>query len=200
MPGGILIGLLAVAGFFAVVALMAISIYNNLVSRRNEYKNSFAKVDVQLKRRYDLIPNLVESVKGAMAHERQTLDAAIQARNTAFAVSQKAADNPGDPDAMKKVSEAEAVLRGSMGRMFALAEAYPDLKANQNMLQLQGELGETENRIAMARQDFNDKVTLYNTSRETFPAIAFAGMMGFTTASLFEIDNPEERQNVRVKF
>ncbi|NBU75331.1 MAG: LemA family protein [Planctomycetes bacterium] len=200
MPGGILIGLLAVAGFFAVVALMAISIYNNLVSRRNEYKNSFAKVDVQLKRRYDLIPNLVESVKGAMAHERQTLDAVIQARNTAFAVSQKAADNPGDPDAMKKVSEAEAVLRGSMGRMFALAEAYPDLKANQNMLQLQGELGETENRIAMARQDFNDKVTLYNTSRETFPAIAFAGMMGFTTASLFEIDNPEERQNVRVKF
>jgi LemA protein len=200
MPGGILIGLMAVAGFFAVVALMAISIYNNLVSRRNEYKNSFAKVDVQLKRRYDLIPNLVESVKGAMAHERQTLDAVIQARNTAFAVSQKAADNPGDPDAMKKVSEAEAVLRGSMGRMFALAEAYPDLKANQNMLQLQGELGETENRIAMARQDFNDKVTLYNTSRETFPAIAFAGMMGFTTASLFEIDNPEERQNVRVKF
>jgi len=200
MPGGILIGLLAVAGFFAVVALMAISIYNNLVSRRNEYKNSFAKVDVQLKRRYDLIPNLVESVKGAMAHERQTLDAVIQARNTAFAVSQKAADNPGDPDAMKKVSEAEAVLRGSMGRMFALAEAYPDLKANQNMLQLQGELGETENRIAMARQDFNDKVTLYNTSREKFPAIAFAGMMGFTTASLFEIDNPEERQNVRVKF
>jgi LemA protein len=200
MPGGILIGLLAVAGFFAVVALMAISIYNNLVSRRNEYKNSFAKVDVQLKRRYDLIPNLVESVKGAMAHERQTLDAVIQARNTAFAVSQKAADNPGDPDAMKKVSEAEAVLRGSMGRMFALAEAYPDLKANQNMLQLQGELGETENRIAMARQDFNDNVTLYNTSRETFPAIAFAGMMGFTTASLFEIDNPEERQNVRVKF
>jgi LemA protein len=198
--GGVLIGLLAAAGCFAVIALMAISIYNNLVSRRNEYKNSFAKVDVQLKRRYDLIPNLVESVKGAMAHERQTLDAVIQARNTAFAVSQKAADNPGDPDAMKKVSEAEAVLRGSMGRMFALAEAYPDLKANQNMLQLQGELGETENRIAMARQDFNDKVTLYNTSRETFPAIAFAGMMGFTTASLFEIDNPEERQNVRVKF
>ena len=198
--GGVLIGLLAAAGCFAVIALMAISIYNNLVSRRNEYKNSFAKVDVQLKRRYDLIPNLVESVKGAMAHERQTLDAVIQARNTAFAVSQKAADNPGDPDAMKKVSEAEAVLRGSMGRMFALAEAYPDLKANQNMLQLQGELGETENRIAMARQDFNDKVTLYNTSREKFPAIAFAGMMGFTTASLFEIDNPEERQNVRVKF
>jgi len=200
MSGGVLIGLLAAAGCFAVIALMAISIYNNLVSRRNEYKNSFAKVDVQLKRRYDLIPNLVESVKGAMAHERQTLDAVIQARNTAFAVSQKAADNPGDPDAMKKVGEAEAVLRGSMGRMFALAEAYPDLKANQNMLQLQGELGETENRIAMARQDFNDKVTLYNTSRETFPAIAFAGMMGFTTASLFEIDNPEERQNVRVKF
>ena len=198
--GGVLIGLLAAAGCFAVIALMAISIYNNLVSRRNEYKNSFAKVDVQLKRRYDLIPNLVESVKGAMAHERQTLDAVIQARNTAFAVSQKAADNPGDPDVMKKVGEAEAVLRGSMGRMFALAEAYPDLKANQNMLQLQGELGETENRIAMARQDFNDKVTLYNTSRETFPAIAFAGMMGFTTASLFEIDNPEERQNVRVKF
>jgi LemA protein len=198
--GGVLIGLLAAAGCFAVIALMAISIYNNLVSRRNEYKNSFAKVDVQLKRRYDLIPILVESVNGAMAHERQTLDAVIQARNTAFAVSQKAADNPGDPDAMKKVSEAEAVLRGSMGRMFALAEAYPDLKANQNMLQLQGELGETENRIAMARQDFNDKVTLYNTSRETFPAIAFAGMMGFTTASLFEIDNPEERQNVRVKF
>ena len=198
--GGVLIGLLAAAGCFAVIALMAISIYNNLVSRRNEYKNSFAKVDVQLKRRYDLIPNLVESVKGAMAHERQTLDAVIQARNTAFAVSQKAAENPGDPDDMKKVGEAEAVLRGSMGRMFALAEAYPDLKANQNMLQLQGELGETENRIAMARQDFNDKVTLYNTSRETFPAIAFAGMMGFTTASLFEIDNPEERQNVRVKF
>lgn len=195
MDALLIVGLIALV----VIALVA-GTYNRLVGARNAVQAGGSAIEVQLKRRYDLIPNLVESVKGAMAHERQTLDAVIQARNTAFAVSQKAADNPGDPDAMKKVSEAEAVLRGSMGRMFALAEAYPDLKANQNMLQLQGELGETENRIAMARQDFNDKVTLYNTSRETFPAIAFAGMMGFTTASLFEIDNPEERQNVRVKF
>ena len=115
-------------------------------------------------------------------------------------MSQKAAENPGDPEAMRKVGEAEAVLRGSMGRLFALAEAYPNLKANENMLQLQGELGETENRVAFARQEFNDKVTTYNTSREVFPAIVFAGMMGFGPASLFEIDNPEERQAVRVKF
>ncbi|MFM7538761.1 MAG: LemA family protein [Planctomycetota bacterium] len=196
----LMIGLLVAGGAVVVVALLVISIYNGLIGKRNDYKNAFAKVDVQLKRRYDLIPNLVESVKGAMAHERQTLEAVIQARNTAFAVSQKAAENPGDPEAMRKVGEAEAVLQGSMGRLFALAEAYPNLKANENMLQLQGELGETENRIAFARQDFNDKVTTYNTSREVFPAIAFAGMLGFGPASLFEIDNPEERQAVKVKF
>ncbi len=195
-----MIGLLVAGGVIAVIAMMAIGIYNGLIGKRNDYKNAFAKVDVQLKRRYDLIPNLVEAVKGAMAHERQTLDAVIQARNTAFSVSQKAAENPGDPEAMRKVGEAEAVLRGSMGRLFALAEAYPNLKANENMLQLQGELGETENRVAFARQEFNDKVTTYNTSREVFPAIVFAGMMGFGPASLFEIDNPEERQAVRVKF
>lgn len=196
----LMIGLLVAGGVIAVIAMMTIGIYNGLIGKRNDYKNAFAKVDVQLKRRYDLIPNLVEAVKGAMAHERQTLDAVIQARNTAFSVSQKAAENPGDPEAMRKVGEAEAVLRGSMGRLFALAEAYPNLKANENMLQLQGELGETENRIAFARQDFNDKVTTYNTSREVFPAIVFAGMMGFGPASLFEIDNAEERQAVRVKF
>ena len=195
-----MIGLLVAGGVIAVIAMMAIGIYNGLIGKRNDYKNAFAKVDVQLKRRYDLIPNLVEAVKGAMAHERQTLDAVIQARNTAFSVSQKAAENPGDPEAMRKVGEAEAVLRGSMGRLFAMAEAYPNLKANENMLQLQGELGETENRVAFARQEFNDKVTTYNTSREVFPAIVFAGMMGFGPASLFEIDNPEERQAVRVKF
>ena len=135
-----MIGLLVAGGVIAVIAMMAIGIYNGLIGKRNDYKNAFAKVDVQLKRRYDLIPNLVEAVKGAMAHERQTLDAVIQARNTAFSVSQKAAENPGDPEAMRKVGEAEAVLRGSMGRLFALAEAYPNLKANENMLQLQGEL------------------------------------------------------------
>lgn len=196
----LMIGLLVALGIVVLLALMLIGLYNGLIAKRNDYKNAFAKVDVQLKRRYDLIPNLVEAVKGAMAHERQTLDSVIQARNTAFSVSQKAADNPGDPEAMRKVSEAEAVLRGSLGRLFALAEAYPNLKANENMMSLQGELGETENRVAYSRQEFNDKVTIYNTARELFPAVMFAGMMGFGPASLFEIDNPEERQAVKVKF
>lgn len=197
---GIVIGLLIAAVLAVLFLFYLIGLYNGLVTLKNRFQNAFAQIDVQLKRRYDLIPNLVETAKGYMKHERETLDAVIKARNTAMSAGQKAAANPGDPSAMQDLSTAEVALAGSLNRFIGLAEAYPDLKANQNMLQLQGELGETENRIAMARQDFNDKVTLYNTSRETFPAIAFAGMMGFTTASLFEIDNPEERQNVRVKF
>lgn len=195
-----LIVLIAVAVFAGLVILYAISVYNNLVVKRNRYKNGFSQIDVQLKRRHDLIPNLVETVKGYMAHEKGTLEAVIAARNAAVNVTSKVAANPGDPDAMRQLAAAEGQLQAGLGRLFALAEAYPDLKANQNMANLQEELSSTENRVAFARQGFNDQVTDYNTYREGFPAVVLAGMFGFYPASLFELDNPAEREAVQVKF
>ena len=176
-----------------------VGIYNGLVVARNRFVNAFAQIDVQLKRRYDLIPNLVEAVKGYMAHERETLDAVIKARQGAVAAEQKAAANPHDPAALKELNQAEAQLGGTLGRLFALSEAYPDLKANQNMLELQEELTSTENKIGFARQAFNDAATAYNNRRAVFPAVMVAGMFGFTEASLLEAAQAE-REAPRVSF
>ena len=171
-----------------VVALIAwaIAIYNGLVALRNRFKNAFAQIDVQLKRRYDLIPNLVETAKGYIKHERETLEAVIKARNQALAAAQAAGANPGNPAAMQQLGQAEGALTGVLGRMFALAESYPDLKANQNMLSLQEELSSTENKVGFSRQGFNDSVMEYNTKRESFPDNIFAGMFGFKEAALWE--------------
>lgn len=194
------IGLIVVLVILGILVMWIVGIYNRLVKLRNRYENAFAQIDVQLKRRYDLIPNLVETAKGYLKHERETLEAVIQARNQAVDASQKAAKNPGDPDAMHELSGAESMLTGALGRLFALAEAYPDLKANQTMSQLMEELTSTENRIAFARQAFNDAVTTYNNAREVFPAVAFAASFGFTEAELFEIEAPEEREAPQVSF
>jgi len=193
-------GLYIFLAVLVVIVLLVISIYNKLVQLRNRFKNGFAQIDVQLKRRYDLIPNLVEIAKGYMKHERETLEAVINARNTASTAASSAAQNPGDPDAMQKLGRAESNLGGALGRLFALAEAYPDLKANQNMMQLSEELTTTENRVAFARQAFNDAVMAYNTARETFPAVVFAGMLGFQTAQLLAIENEAERVAPKVSF
>ncbi len=187
------------------VILLAIVIvgamYNKLVTGRNQYKNAFSQIDVQLKRRYDLIPNLVETAKGYMKHERETLEAVIAARNQAAAAGQRAAGSPGDPMAMRDLAQAEGVLTGTLGRLFALAESYPDLKANQNMLSLQEELTSTENRVAFARQAFNDGVTLYNNTRESFPTNIIAGMFNFTAAELLQAtESAEERKAPKVSF
>lgn len=193
--------LLGVVVFLVVaLALYAVGVYNGLVTLRNRFKNAFAQIDVQLKRRYDLIPNLVETAKGYLSHERETLEAVIRARNNAASAEEKAAANPGDGNALKQLMGAETALTGAMGRFFALSEAYPDLKANQNMAQLTEELTSTENKIAFARQGYNDAVMTYNTKREVFPAVIFANMFGFTEAQLFEITNVEERDAVKVKF
>jgi LemA protein len=184
-----------------ILVLIAVGIYNSLVMLRNQYKNAFAQIDVQLRRRYDLIPNLVETVKGYMKHERETLEAVIQARNSAVTAGQRAAANPGEPGAMTALNQAESQLSGSLGRLFALAEAYPDLKANQNMMNLQEELTSTENKISFARQAYNDAATSYNSKRESFPATVFAGMLGFTPAQLLEsVEAPEQRQAPKVSF
>jgi len=188
----------------AVLVLLAVwiaGIYNRLVGLRNRFKNAFAQIDVQLKRRYDLIPNLVETVKGYMKFERETLEAVIQARNQASSAAARAAANPADGAAIQGLASAEAALTGSLGRLFALAESYPDLKANQNMLQLQEELTSTENKVAFARQAYNDAVMAYNTGREVFPAVLFAGTFGFAPAQLLELENPAvERQAPTVSF
>jgi len=189
--------------FGIIVALVgwAISIYNGLVTLRNRFKNAFAQIDVQLKRRYDLIPNLVETAKGYIKHERETLEAVIKARNSAQSAAQAAAAAPGNPAAMQSLGAAEGALTGVLGRMFALAEAYPDLKANQNMLALQEELSSTENKVAFSRQAFNDAVMEYNTQRESFPGNIFAGMFQFGPAELLAAtESAEERKAPKVSF
>ncbi len=180
--------------------LFMIALYNSLVTLRNRYKNAYSQIDVQLKRRYDLIPNLVETAKGYMKHERETLEAVINARNSAITASQRAAISPGDPAAMSGLNLAETQLTGALGRLFALSEAYPDLKANQNLLALQEELTSTENKVAFSRQAFNDAVTVYNTEIEKFPNNLVAGMVGFVPAQLFETESPKEREAPRVSF
>jgi LemA protein len=192
--------LIGVGVVILLFLMYAVGVYNSLVAMRNRYKNGFSQIDVQLKRRHDLIPNLVEVVKGYMRHERETLDAVISARNQAVTASQRAASSPGDPGAMSSLNNAEAQLNGALGRLFALSEAYPDLKANTNMLSLQEELTSTENKVAFARQAFNDAVMTYNTRREQFPANIVAGMAGFGEAQSFELETPKEREAPRVSF
>ena len=182
-----------------VVALalggMLIGIFNRLVTYRNRYKNGFAQIEVQLKRRYDLIPNLVETAKGYMAHERETLEAVISARNQAASGLKAAAADPGNAGAMQGLAGAEGLLSGAMGRLLAVAEQYPDLKANQNMMQLTEELTTTENKVAFARQGYNDQVTEYNVYRQSFPPVLFANVFGHTTdAELLEFEDSAEIQ------
>ena len=180
--------------------LFAISIYNRLVAGRNRFKNAFAQIDVQLTRRHDLIPNLVETAKGYMKHERETLEAVVNARNTAVAGLKAAAADPSDPEAMKNLAQAEQGLSGALGRLFALSEAYPDLKANENMMQLSEELTTTENKVAFARQAYNDSVMDYNTLRESFPNNFFAGWFSFNAAELLEIEEETKREVPKVSF
>jgi len=184
----------------ALIVLFVIGTYNGLVGLRNRYKNAFAQIDVQLKRRYDLIPNLVETAKGYMAHERETLEAVIKARNIASGAATNAAANPGDPQQMSQLANAEGALKGAMGRLMVVVERYPDLKANQNMLALQEELTSTENKVSFARQSYNDAVMVYNTKREVFPAVIFSGMLGFNAAQLFEVADTTEREAPKVQF
>lgn len=193
----VLVGFAVVA---IAIALFVIGIYNKLVTLRNRFQNAFSQIDVQLKRRYDLIPNLVETAKAFMAHERDTLEAVIKARNQAVSAGQAAAKDPGDPAAMKQLGQAEGQLGGALSRLLMVAEAYPDLKANQNMLALQEELKSTENKVAFARQGYNDAATSYNIAIELFPNNMVAGPFGFRSASLFEIEDAQERQAVRVEF
>ena len=186
-----------------VVALGAIvtGIFNKLVAYRNRYKNAFAQIEVQLKRRYDLIPNLVETAKGYIKHERETLEAVISARNQAVGGLQKAAQNPGNAEAIQALAGAEGMLTGAMGQLFALAESYPDLKANQNMMQLSEELTSTENKVAFARQAFNDGVTTYNTYRQTFPTVIFAAMFGHPQdATLLEFEGEQIQEVPKISF
>jgi LemA protein len=188
-------------GIVVAIVFFAIVIYNRLVALRNRYKNGFAQIDVQLKRRYDLIPNLVEAAKGYLAHERQTLEAVIAARGAAITASQRAAAAPGDPAAMQGLAQAEGVLGGALGRLLAVFEAYPDLKANQNVLQVQEELTSTENKVGFARQAYNDSVMEYNTKRESFPDSIFAGMFSFKEAELLQAtESAEERKVPKVSF
>jgi LemA protein len=184
----------------AVVAFAVLGIYNGLVRLRNAYKNAFAQIDVQLTRRHDLIPNLVETAKAYMAHERGTFEAIVQARNVAINAQQAANANPGDPKAMSDLSASEGALTGALGKLFALSEAYPDLKASQNMMQLSEELTSTENRVAFARQAYNDSVMTYNNKREVFPNSVFAGVFGFTAAAPLEASGPEVRDAPHVQF
>jgi LemA protein len=187
-------------GIVAVVVVYAISLYNRLVTMRNRYKNAFAQIDVQLTRRYDLIPNLVETAKGYMKHERETLEAVIQARNQARAGLEAASADPGNAAVMQQLGGAESALSGALGRLFALAESYPDLKANQNMMQLSEELTTTENKVAFARQSYNDSVMEYNTARESFPASLLANNFHFSGAELLKIEDEKKREAPKVSF
>jgi LemA protein len=198
---GIAIIILIILVVIVLVAVAAVvGVYNKLVTMRNRYKNAYAQIDVQLKRRYDLIPNLVETAKGYMAHERGTLEAVTAARNIAYAASKAAAANPGDATAMKNLTAAETGLGGTLSRLMMVSEAYPDLKANQNMMQLTEELTSTENKISFARQAYNDSVMTYNTDREVFPSNLIAGTFNFAPAELFVVDKPEEKEAPKVSF
>jgi LemA protein len=189
----LLVVVLGLAGF-------VIGVYNKLVTMRNRYKNAYAQIDVQLKRRYDLIPNLVEIAKGYIKHERETLENVTKARNIAYVASQAAAANPGDASAMKGLVSAESGLAGTLSRLMMVSEQYPDLKANQNMMQLTEELTSTENKISFARQAYNDSVMVYNTDREVFPSNLIAGMFNFNAAELFVVDKPEQKDAPKVSF
>ena len=193
-------GLIITLIIIGALVLLVVSMYNRLVSLRNRFKNAFAQIDVQLKRRYDLIPNIVETAKAYMRHERDTLEAVVAARNTAVEAEQRVAGDPTDAAAMQQLAGAERGLTGAMTRFFALSEAYPDLKSDANMRQLTEELTSTENRIAFARQAYNDAVTSYNTSRETFPSSILAGTFGFQEAPLLTIEDEAERVAPRVSF
>ena len=196
-------GLIFIGVVILVVVLLlsfVIGGYNALVTLRNRYKNAYSQIDVQLKRRYDLIPNLVETAKGYLQHERGTLEAVIQARNAAVTANTRAAQNPGDASAMKEISSAESTLSGIMGRLFALAEAYPNLKANTTMMSLMEELTSTENKVSFARQAYNDAVMTYNTRREVFPTNFIASTFNFAPAELFVIEKPEQKEAPKVAF
>ena len=199
MSALVVLAILVIVGF--IVVLWAVGIYNQLVTLKNRFQNAFSQIEVQLKRRYDLIPNLVETVKGYMQHERGTLEAVIQARNQAVSGLERAAAKPGDPAAMQALAAAEHGLSGALGRLFALAEAYPDLKANQNMAQLSEEITSTENKVAFARQAYNDSVTAYNTYRQTFPPVIFAGMLGHgENAELLDFEDAQIAEAPKVSF
>src|SRR5580704_1550430 len=203
MAAGMIIVLAVLGGLVLVAIIVGVAvmgIYNKLVTMRNRYKNAYAQIDVQLKRRYDLIPNLVETAKGYMAHERGTLEAVTEARNIAYAASKAAAANPGDASAMKNLTAAETGLGGTLSRLMMVSEQYPDLKANQNMMQLTEELTSTENKISFARQAYNDTVMVYNTDREVFPSNLIAGMFNFAPAELFVVDKPEQKEAPKVSF
>ena len=190
----VLVVLIVIVGGFVAGA------YNKLVTLRNRYKNAYAQIDVQLKRRYDLIPNLVETAKGYLKHESGTLEAVTAARNIAYAAAKAAAANPGDASAMKNLTAAESGLGGTLSRLMMVSESYPDLKANQNMMQLTEELTSTENKISFARQSYNDSVMTYNTDREVFPSNIIAGMFNFMPAELFVIEKPEQKEAPKVSF
>ncbi len=194
-------GLWITLGAIALVLLFLISLYNRLVALKNRVANAFGQIDVQLKRRHDLIPNLVETARAYMLHERSTLEAVIHARNAAQSAGQLAAQQPGDAQALATMAQAEGALSSTLGRFFALAEAYPDLKANQNMMQLSEELTTTENKVAFARQAFNDAVMASNTAIQSFPAILFAGTLGFTASPLLQpLESEAERKAPVVRF
>src|SRR3954463_15656560 len=186
-----MVALVVILGLIVALVLYFVGVYNGLVTARNAFKNAFAQIDVQLTRRYDLIPNLVETVKGYIKHERETLEAVIKARNAAYAGLKTAAADPGNATAVQQLSGADQQLGGALGRLMAVAEAYPDLKANQNMMQLSEELTSTENKVAFARQAYNDSVMSYNNAREVFPSSVVAGMFNFQPASPLDIAKPE---------
>ncbi len=194
------IALSIILAIIVLPVLYAIVLYNRLVTMKNMFKNAFSQIDVQMKRRYDLIPNLVETAKGYLKHEKEVLEAVIKARNQAASAEKKASASPDDPGAITGLIGAESMLSSSLGRLFALVEAYPDLKANENMMQLSEELTSTENKIAFARQAFNDSVMHYNTSREVFPSVIVANTFSFQPAKLIEIESPEERKAPKVSL
>lgn len=199
MSTGIVIGIVS-GGIALVVLLWGVSVYNGLIALRNRFKNAFAQIDVQLQRRYDLIPNLVETAKGFLRHEKETLQAVTEARNTALAAAKAAGGNPADAAAIGRLSAAEGALGSALSRLMVVCEAYPELKSDRHMAQVMEELSSTENKIAFARQAYNDAVTAYNNGRETFPSSLVAGVCGFAPAELLRTENPQAREAVKVRF